>query len=278
MKNFFSEFFRRFNKHDLLTLAAALAFYTALSLAPLLLITVSLLGILGGESQVKLISQIQSVIGAQAGETVKVVIEGANERPDLSKIGGIVGLITLIFSASGVFAQLQSSINLVWESSLDAKSGLWLWLRRRFISMGMVFTIGFLSMVSLFITTLLSFVFSQEGTVWNVVNYVASIAIFSTLFAAIYKFLPDKRLHWKNAYAGGFLTAILFTIGKELIGLYLGKSAVASAYGATGSLIIFLIWVYYSSLIVFIGAELTALLTFPKATPQELSQPAKIAV
>ncbi len=261
-KKFGIEFIERFAKHDLLTLAAALAFYTALSLAPLLLITLTVLGVLGGDSQAKLIAQVQGVIGEQAGEMIKVVVEGANERPDLSKIGGILGVGALLFSASGVFAQLQASINLIWEAESEAKNGIWRWLRRRFISMGMVFTIGFLAIVSLLVTTVLSFVFTQEGVVWTLVNALLSIAVFSSLFAAIFKVLPDRRLPWSSAYVGGFVTALLFTLGKELIGVYLAQSAVASAYGATGSLMLFLVWVYYSSLIVFIGAELTALLTF----------------
>ena len=261
-KNFMGVFIDNFVKHDLLTLAAALAFYTALSLAPLLLITLSLLGLVGSETQVRLIEQIQGVMGANAAEAVKVVIDGAKTRPDLSGLGGIVGFVFLFFSASGVFAQIQSSINLIWDANGVASGGWKVWIKRRLLSMGMVLSLGFLSIVSLMVTAGLTFVFRESTTIWNVLNFVISLGVFATLFAAIYKVLPDVRMRWKEAYFGGALTAALFTVGKYLIGLYLGTSAVASAYGAMGSLIVLLTWVYYSALILFIGAELTAMLDF----------------
>lgn len=260
-----------FGKHDLLTLAAALAFYTALSLAPLLLITLSFLALLGSDSQVQMLNQINAVIGAQAAEAVKIVVESADKRPDLTRIGGIIGSIVLIFSASAVFAQIQSSINLIWETQNEQKPGMWGWVRRRLISMGMVLTMGFLAIVSLILSATLSFVLGQNGAIWGVVvNFLGTFAVFSFLFGAIYKILPDTHLKWKNALFGGVITAFLFTLGKEAIGFYLGQSAVGSSYGAMGSLLVFLVWVYYSAAILFIGAEVTALLTFKKVDADEL--------
>ena len=260
IKNFANDFLDAFIKHDLLTLAAALAFYTALSLAPLLLITVAVFGILGADLRVQLVSQVHALIGNQAGEMVKVVIEGAQERPDLSKLGGILGFLTLIFSASGVFAQLQSSLNLIWQTEASPKSGIAAWLRHRLLSMGMVLSLGFISLVSLAINAVLSFLVTRNGNdLWILLDQGISLFIYTLLFALIFKVLPDAKTSWRKAISAGVLTAVLFMLGKWLIGLYLGQSAVASAYGAAGSLIIFLLWVYYSSLVLFIGGELAAL-------------------
>jgi len=261
MKDYINRFIDNFNKHEVLTLAAALAFYTALSLAPLLLITISALGLLGTESQIKLTEQIQALLGSQAAEAVQLVVDSAKDRADLSKLGGVLGILFLLFSASGVFSQLQYSLNSIWEVKANAPSGLWPWLRRRLVSMGMVLSLGFLSAVSLAVSAVLSFVFPNEGTTWDLVNQVGTVFIFTILFASIYKVLPDTFLRWREAFKGGFVTAMLFALGKQLIGLYLGQNAVGSAYGATGSLLVFLVWVYYSAMILFIGAEITNTLT-----------------
>jgi membrane protein len=274
-KILFKKFWENFNKHDLLTLSAALAFYTALSLAPLLLLSIAAMSLLGPRAEANFITQVQMVLGSQAGQVVKLVVDGAQNRPDLSKIGGIIGIVVLAFSASGVFAQLQSSLNLIWSASASNHSGVWSWFRHRLVSMGMVVTLGFLSIVSLALTAVLSFIFSQSGIVWQLINQVSTLALFTLMFAAIYKVLPDTHISWRQGFKGGLVTALLFTAGKYLIGLYLGKSAVGSAYGATGSLIVFLVWVYYSAFTLFIGAELTAVLTFKEeGTIHRLNPPA----
>ncbi|MEO5668351.1 MAG: YihY/virulence factor BrkB family protein [Bdellovibrionota bacterium] len=268
LKKFLAAFLDNFAKHDLMTLAAALAFYTALSLAPLLLITLALLELIGPETQNRLVEQIQSVVGSNAAGAVNVVIEGAKDRPDLSGLGGAIGFVALFFSASGVFAQIQSSLNLIWEAKAPQSSGFKTWIRRRLLSMGMVLSLGFVSMVSLIVTAGLSFVFKESSTIWDLLNHLVSFGVFMALFAAIFKVLPDVPMRWREAFVGGAITGALFVIGKQLIGLYLGQSAVASAYGAMGSLLVFLVWVYYSALTLFIGAELTAMLAFrrPEST------------
>ena len=255
--------------HDLMTLSAALAFYTALSLAPLLLILLSVVGLMGASSQTELISQIQSSIGPQAAEAIRVIVENADNRPQLGSWAGIVGVLTLLFSASGVFAQLQSSLNVIWQAEGAASdAGVGEWLRKRLLSMGMVLAFGFIAAVSLALSAVLSFVFQSDGQLWQIVNYGVSLAVFAFLFALIFEYLPDRRLPFREALIGGALTSVLFSIGKSLIGLYLGRSAVGSAYGAAGSLLVLLVWVYYSALIVFIGAELTrALHALKKAAP-----------
>lgn len=260
VKAFGSKVLNGFLGHDVMTMSAALAFYTALSLAPLLVITLSVVGLLGESSQHEFIQQVQSLMGDQAATAINAIIDSAQKRPNLGNLAGIIGFLTLFFSASGVFAQLQASLNKIWEAEAKASTGAWAWIRKRLLSMGMVITLGFLAMVSLVASAALSFVFAREGQLWTVLNWIVSLAVFSAMFAVIFKFLPDAKLGWKNALSGGVVTAVLFIIGKGLIGIYLGKSAVGSAYGAAGSLVVLLAWVYYSAIIVFTGAEITRVL------------------
>ena len=250
----------KFNEHDILTLSAALAFYTALSLAPLLLITLSVVGLLGENSQAQLLREIRAVLGNQASIAIATIIDSAHNRP---KVGGIVGLIgglILIFSASSVFAQLQFSLNKIWEIEGKLRLGIGGLIHQRLLSMGMVISLGFLALVSLAVSTVLSFVLTSQGQIWEVANIVVTLLVFSALFASIFKFLPDIQISWRDAFYGGLVTAILFAVGKSLIGIYLGRSAIGSAYGAAGSLIVLLAWVYYSAVIVFMGAEITRVL------------------
>ncbi len=272
LKDIGKKFLDAFGTHDLMTLAAALAFYTALALAPLLLITLSVVGLLGENSKNKLMEQIQDVMGPQAGAAINGIVEAANNNPESGGIAGIFGVILLLFTAGGVFAQLQDSLNVIWDAQGDAPAGMWAWVRKRLLSMGMVLTLGFLALVSLVVSTVLSSVLTQESAVWTVINFLVSGGIFAAMFALIYKYLPDAKLSWKDAFTGGVITAILFLIGKSLIGLYIGKSALGSAYGAAGSLIVFLSWVYYSSIIVFAGAELTRIVSGRELVKPEVAR------
>ena len=260
IKFFAKNLLDKFNQHDVLTLSAALAFYTALSLAPLLLITLSVVGLLGENSQTQLLHQIRNVLGAQASSAIATIIDSAHNRPKAGGFAGVVGVLILIFSASSVFAQLQFSLNKIWEIETPMRVGLWALIRQRLLSMGMVISLGFLALVSLVVSTVLSFVLTSQGQIWQVVNVGVTLLVFSALFALIFKFLPDLQISWRDAFYGGLVTAILFAIGKSLIGIYLGRSAIGSAYGAAGSLIVLLAWVYYTSAIVFTGAEITRVL------------------
>lgn len=255
--SFTKELLYNFNKHNVLTLSAALAFYTVLSLAPLLLITLSVVGVLGEKSKTQLLDQVQSVLGAQASSAITTIINNAQQRPNLGSIAGIAGIFILLFSASGVFAQLQYSLNTIWESETHTSYGLWGLIRSRLLSVGMVLSFGFLALVSLIASTALSYMLTNQGHVWELVNVLITLLVFSGAFALIFKFLPDVKIAWKDSFYGGFTTAILFVFGKSLIGIYLGHSAIGSAYGAAGSLIVLLAWVYYSAAIVFTGAEIT---------------------
>lgn len=262
------QFFDAFMKHDLMTLSAALAFYTALALAPLLLITLSVVGLMGTSAKESLTTQIESLMGSQASTAINSIIESANNNPKTGGVAGVIAVLVLLFSASGVFAQLQSSFNVIWQSTGKATTGAWSWVRRRLLSMGMVLSLGFLALVSLLVSTLLSSVFTQSGAIWQGINLLISAGIFAAMFSLIFKYLPDAKLAWKDAAIGGAVTAVLFIIGKSLIGIHLGKSAVGSAYGAAGSLIVLLAWVYYSSIIVFSGAEITRIVAADEGNPE----------
>ena len=267
-------FMNGFAKHDLMTLAAALAFYTALSLAPILLLIITAIGFLGPGAEAKFLDQVQYLMGSDAAEAVTMIVKNASQRPTLGNFAGLFGIATLVFSASGVFAQLQSSLNVIWESEQESNSAGWLtYLRKRLFSMGMVLALAFIALVSLAASTVLAAVLPYEGAAWKILSEVVSLAVFSYLFALIFKYLPDMKISWRHVLTGGLFTAVLFAIGKYLIGIYLGKSAIGSAYGAAGSLIVLLAWVYYSSIIVFMGAEFTrAAFATDKKIPENLAK------
>jgi membrane protein len=247
----------KFADDDAFTLSGALAFYTALSFGPLVILLLALAGTLGPGATNRLVHQIEDLIGPKASEAVRLVIESADDFPDATRMAGIIGLATLIFSATTVFAQLQSSLNVVWEVEAKPGKGVWAWLRQRLLSLGMIFAFAFLLIVSLGVSAFLAFMIDQLGVLLPAVHMIASVVVFTGLFALIFKILPDVKLKWLQVLPGAAVTAGLFTVGKFVIGIYLGNSAVGSAYGAAGSLVVLLVWVYYSSLIVFFGAELT---------------------
>ena len=261
IKSFIGELLNNFNRHQVLTLSAALAFYTALSLAPLLLITLSVVGLLGGKSQLHLLEQIRSVLGDPASAAVTTVIDNAQQRPHLGSFAGIAGIVILLFSASSVFAQLQFSLNTIWDCQTQTSASWWVLIRRRLLSIGMVISFGFLALVSLLVSAVLSYVLTNDGEIWQIVNLMVTLLVFTIAFAMIFKFLPDANIPWKDSLYGGLTTAVLFALGKSVIGIYLGHSAIGSAYGAAGSLIVLLAWVYYSAIIVFTGAEITNVTT-----------------
>ena len=259
----FNDLFDGVVSHDVMTLSAALAFYTALSLAPLTLITLAVLGVVGVDLSDEIVGQIKDLMGAEAGGIIASIVKNAKTQPRLGTIAGVMAVITLLFSASGVFSQLQSSLNEIWKSSRPADNGAWSWVKKRLFSMGMVFTLAFLAVVSLTVNAFISLLFLRYAILWQMANNLASFTIFALIFSSLFKYLPDSKLSWKNALIGGALTSLLFTFGKSAIGIYLGQSAFGSSYGAAGSLVMMLVWVYYSAVIFFVGAELTRALTQP---------------
>lgn len=256
------EAFADFLADGAMTQAAAVAFYTALSFAPLLMLTVFIFGqldsIAGMGTQEKVIGEIRTLIGGEAAGAVdQVQTQQESQELSILSFSGLLGLIALIWSASGVFAQLQVAMNTIWDVEPAPGQGIWGYVRSRLLSIGMVFSILFLLLASLIVTALLSAIFGGEGILWQAVNFVVSLLVYLALFAGMFKYVPDVKIPWKTVWFGAGVTAALFVIGKFAIGLYLGKSDPGSAYGGAGSIVVLLIWVYYSAVILFLGAELT---------------------
>ena len=246
-------------------LSAALAFYTILSIAPLLVIVTAIVGAAtDSQTAARQLEQQMGGLAGEAGEEVaKTAIENAKD-PKSGILATIIGIGTLLFGASGVFGELQGALNTVWGVKPKPGRGIWATVRTRFLSFGMVLVVGFLLLVSLVITTALQGVAKYMGGVMPgvpalllVANFVVTFLVISLLFALIFKFLPDAKIAWTDVWFGALVTAALFTLGKYLIGLYLTQAAPESAFGAAGSVVAFVIWVYYSGLIVLFGAELT---------------------
>lgn len=246
-----------FLSHDPLTLAASIAFYAALSFAPIIVISIWAASQLSPGAEEKLIEQLGILLGNQVGNSAATVMRNAQESPFKAGITGIIGLGALVISASTAFAQLQAAINAVWGTKGVPTSAVWAWIRRRLLSFGMLAVIGFLLTTTLVASSAMTLVLKQESSLWLVINELFTIAVFSIGFGLLFRFVPDVRIAYRYTLVGGALTAILFELGKWALGTYLGSTTTADAYGAASSLILLLIWVYYTSLIVLIGAALT---------------------
>ena len=251
-----------FVDHDDLTLAASIAYYTALSLAPLLVLGLWLAASVSPHAQADLVTQIGFLAGNDARVAVQLIIDNASSKPSVGSVAGWIGVGVLVFSATAVFSQLQGALNVILEVDAPPRTEttylLLRWIRRRLMSIGILAAVTFVLMVSLVVSALLALVLSQEGAVWDIANEGIAIAVFTVLFAALFKYLPDARLSWRDTVVGALITALLFTAGKYAIGQYLAHSSVGGSYGPAGSLVVLLVWVYYSAMIFFYGAELTA--------------------
>jgi membrane protein len=259
------ETFAEWNDDNAPRLGAALAFYTILSLAPLLVVAIAIAGFVFGEEAARgqIVAQFQGLVGEQGAEAVQTMIQNAN-RPSAGLVASIIGVITLLLSASGVFGELQASLNAIWDIKPKPSGGIWGTIKQRFFSFSLVLGTGFLLLVSLALSAALAALYSVIersfpglGIVGTIVNFLISFAVTTLLFAAIYKLLPDAEIAWKDVFIGAAVTALLFSLGRYLIGLYLGQASVGSAYGAAGTLVVLLIWIYYSAQILFMGAEFT---------------------
>lgn len=246
-------------------LAAALAYYAVFAIAPLLIIVIVIAGLFFGEAEVRqsIVSQLGGLIGQNGGQALDALIEGAR-KPAAGVIASVIGVVTLLIAASGLFGQLQDALNTIWEVQPKPNQGIWGTIRSRFLSFSMVLGIGFLLLVSLVVSAALSALGTMvvgdqygETLLWKGVNFVVSFGVTTLLFAMIFKILPDVKIDWSDVWIGALATAALFTLGRFLISLYLGQAAPESSYGAAGSLIAILIWVYYSAQILFMGAEFT---------------------
>jgi membrane protein len=248
-------------------LAAALAYYTIFSMAPLLVIAIAVAGFVFGReaAQDQVVSTLSGFVGEEGGKAVQEAVENASKQQTSDSLFAMIGGVALLlFGAGGVVGQLQSSLNMIWGVEPKAGRGILGFLRDRFVSYAMVLGVGFLLLVSLAVTAALN-AFDQflessvpgAGLLLKTLHFIVSLGVVSFLFAAIFKFLPDAKVSWRDVAIGALMTAILFNAGKFLIGLYIGQSSATSIYGAAGSVVTLLLWVYYSGLIFFFGAELT---------------------
>jgi membrane protein len=246
-------------------LGAALAYYATFSLAPLLIIAVSISGLVFGREAAtgQIVGQIQGLVGQDTARTIQAMIE-KSDQPATSIIASLIGLIALLFGASGVFGELQQSLNAIWDIEPKPKRGIWAVVKDRFFSFSMVLGTGFLLLVSLVISAALAGITNivtgfMPGweIITQIVNFIISLGVITILFALIFKYVPDAKIAWADVWIGAAVTALLFTIGKALIGFYIGYSSLSSTYGAAASLVVILLWVYYSAQILFFGAEFT---------------------
>jgi len=246
-------------------LAASLAFYTLLSLAPMLVVSVSIAGLVFGEDAARgqIAGQLNGLLGPSGADTVQTILAHA-KTPSSGVIGTVVGIALAVFGASGVFGELQTSLDLIWRVEAKPGRGIKGFLHDRVFSFTLVMGVAFLLLVSLVVSAALATVGAYfehtlpGGTVvWHLLNIVISICVTGVLFGLIFKVVPDVHLRWREVWRGALVTAVLFTGGKFLIGLYLGRSTVASPFGAAGSVVALVVWIYYSAQILFFGAELT---------------------
>jgi membrane protein len=247
-------------------LGASLSYYTLFALAPVLVVAIAIAGLVFGPEAVRgeIVVQIRGLVGEQGAVAVQAMLEGASKESE-STLATVLGLITLFIGATGAFLELQTALNGIWRVK-PKEGGHWLTelLVQRLISFGLVVAVGFLLLVSLLVSAALAalhrymgYRFPDLAEVWQGANVLVSFGVVTLLFAMVYRVLPDVKLGWRDVWLGAIVTSLLFTIGKFLIGLYLGTSGLASTYGAAGSVVVLLVWVYYSSQIVLLGAEFT---------------------
>jgi len=267
----------RFSQDFAPSMGAALAYYTIFSIAPLLIIAIAVAGFVFGESAARgeVFAQLRGLIGDQGAAAIEATVKSASQTGS-GTFAAIIGIVILLLGATSVFAELQSDLDRIWDSPKPAKPGIWGMLRGRVLSFGMVLGIGFLLLVSL----VLSAALAALGHLWRgalpggdmfvqVINFIVGFLIITGLFALIYKVLPRCDIRWADVWIGATVTSLLFSIGKSLIGLYLGRSSVASSFGAAGSLVIVLLWVYYSAQIFLLGAEFTRTYSYRHGTRKD---------
>lgn len=277
------ETFDAWMEDNALRLSAALAYYSIFSIAPLLVIAISVAGLVLGEEAVRgqLGAQLQGYIGAQAAGAVEGMVKSAS-KPSDGWLGASIGFVTLMLGASGVFAQLKDALNTIWEVKAKGGAGVWGFLRARLLNFGMVLVIGFLLLTSLLLTTAFAAlsgyierVIGLPPFIGVLVGFTISLALVTVLFAFIFKVLPDAQIEWRHVWIGAVVTALLFELGKFGLGFYLGRESTASSFGAAGSVVLLLLWVYYASCILLFGAEFTQV--YARATGHEI-KPAAGAV
>lgn len=244
-------------------LAAALSYYTAISLAPLLVLLVVIIGFFLNQdtARTQLLEQLRSAIGTQGAQFLEIILENA-DQPGIASLAGVLSFLTLLWGSTNVFSQLQNSLNKIWDVEPKPGRGIWATVQERLLSFSLVLGVAFLLLVSFVLSAALTALSGLGESwlpgldwLWQLINFIVSFGVITLLFAAIYKVLPDAKVAWRDVWMGAAVTALLFTVGKTLLGWYLANAG--TTYGAAGSLIVFLLWVYYSAQILFFGAEFT---------------------
>jgi membrane protein len=268
VRDILEESIEEWSKHNAPRLGAALSFYTLLSMAPLLLAPVSIAGmIMGREAAVAGVIRQVDMLGGREAAQVAIALLSSPPSAAHGILATVFGLITLIFGASGVMVELRDALNFIWDVHTPELSGMkkaWSFVKDRLFSFALVLAVGFLLVVSLAVSAwiaalgaLSAHYLPANEALLHAANLILSFVVISALFAAIYKFLPDARIEWRDVALGGAVTSVLFSLGKLGLGIYLGKAAFASAYGAAASVVVLIVWVYYSAQIFFLGAEFT---------------------
>jgi membrane protein len=248
------------------SMGASIAYYTAFSIAPLLIIVIAIAGLVWGQEAASgyLYSQLSGILGEEGTKAVQAMVASAGDFQE-GVIATVVGVLLLLVGATTVFAELQSDLDRIWKApAVKQDEGLWGMIRSRILSLGMVVSIGFLLLVSLVVSAALSAfgkwwgaIFGDMEWLFHVLDLVVSLGVITVMFALMYKILPRVKIAWTDVWVGAGATAVMFVIGKFLVGLYVGKTSVASSFGTAGSLAVLLVWVYYSAQIFLLGAEFT---------------------
>jgi membrane protein len=249
--------FSGFADDELMTRAAALAFYSSVSFAPVLILLVWMLSALYSDGQQQLAAMLTDMIGPGAADAIQAVVTNAREHPSAGNLAGLVGIVVTLVGASAVFAQLQGALNRIWQVESRPGNAISAWLRARARGLALLGGIGFMMIVTFVVSAIVQLAVPGDTLAWEIIEYVLSAAVFVLAFGAMYRFLPDATIHWHDALRGGALTTLLFLVGKWGIGLYIAHSDVGGAYGTAGALVVLLTWVFYASVIVLMGAELT---------------------
>lgn len=257
--------YAKWSAHKAPRLGASVAFYSILSFAPLLILVTAVIALIFGQSnaQGSLVNEARQLIGNQGAETVESLLRNA-QKPSSGIFASLVAFATLLFGASGVFIELQEALNIIWDAPPPTSSGFLAMARQRLFSFGMVLSIGFLLLVSLVLSAGLAYLGKAFGeilplppVILQTLNFGISFLVIAVLFALMFKYVPNVKVPWREAMVGAVCTAFLFTVGKLLLALYLGRASIGSTYGAAGSLVAVVVWIYYSAQIFFFGAEFT---------------------
>ncbi len=260
------EAYNEWSADNALRLGASLAYYTVFSIAPLLILVMAIVGFVYGGDAAKgqILGQVKDIAGPRIASTLQSMLNPQTRSSGL--LATVVSIVTLLVGASGVFVELQDAMNIIWEAPRQVSAGLWTMVKDRLISFAIVFALGFVLLVSLVLSAVLSGVSGYltamlpgplSGWMVEALHFIVSFGVITVLFALMFKFLPDVKTRWGDIWVGAVITALLFTIGKFALGLYLGRNGTTSIYGAAASFILLLMWVYYSAEILFYGAEMT---------------------